>query len=96
MGKTSWLAGPSVDGDPDVKYVSDVTEKLVEISIGHLESKVADKEGLGWWVHALRAVTGLVYVVDNEAAAFVDLLMLGFNGSGCLVNGLIFNVTKSL
>lgn len=63
MSESSWLASTSVNGNTDVNDISNITEELVEIGIGHLEGKVADEEGLGWRVrHVLTA--GPVLVVD--------------------------------
>ena len=94
MSESSWLASASVNGNTDINDISNITEELVEISIGHLEGKVADEESLGWWVCDV-LTTGLVLVVDDETAAFEDLLVLSFDGSGGLVNGFEFDVSES-
>jgi hypothetical protein len=95
MCKASWLAGTPVNGNADIDNVSNVAEELVEISIGHLKGKIANEEGLGWWVLSSVLGFGLVHVVDNETAAFEDGLVLGFNGSGGFLNGVILEVSES-
>ncbi len=95
MGETSWLAGSSVNGNTDVNDVSNVAEKLVEISVGHLESEVADEERLGGCVLGAWLVGGLVLVVDDQTTAFEDLLVLGFDGCGGLLDGLKLDISKS-
>jgi len=83
VGESSWLTGASVNGNTDINDISDITEELVEISIRHLEGKIADEESLGWWVCGW-LTAGLVLVVDDETAAFEDLLVLAFDGRGGL------------
>jgi hypothetical protein len=39
---------------------------------------------------------GLVHVVDDEAAAFEDGLVLGFDGGGGLVDGFEFDIAESV
>jgi hypothetical protein len=95
VGETSWLTGSSVNGNTDVDDVSNVAEQLVEISVGHLESEVADEERLGGLVLFAWLVGGLVLVVDDHTAAFEDGFVLGFDGCGGLVDGLKLDISKS-
>lgn len=95
MGKSSRLASTSINSNTDIDDVSNVTEELVEISIGHLESEVADEEGLGGWVGGI-FTAGCVHVVDDEAAAFEHGFVLGFDGLGGLLDGFEFNVSESI
>ncbi len=95
MGETSWLAGSSVNGHADVDDVSNVTEQLVEISVRHLEGEVTNEEGLGGLVLGARFVGGLVLVIDDQATAFEDGLVLGFDGCGGLLDGLILDISES-
>jgi len=46
VGETSWLASTSVNRNPDIDDISNITEELVEISVGHLEGKVANEQSL--------------------------------------------------
>lgn len=92
--ETSWLAGTSINGNPDIDNIANVTEELVEIGIRHLEGKVANEEGLGGRIGG-GAALGLGHVVDNEAAAFHDGLVLGLNGIGSLFDSLEFNISES-
>ncbi len=94
MSETSWLAGAAVNGNTNVDNVLDVAEKLVQVGVGHLESEVADEEGLGWGV--LGAVLGGVgHVVDDHAAAGEDGVVEGLDGLGGGVNVLEGNVTET-
>merc|ERR1719262_1720681 len=95
VGESSRLASTSIDSNTDIDDISDVTEELVEISIRHLESEVADEEGLGGWVGGI-FTAGCVHVVDDEAAAFEHGLVLGFDGLGSLFDGFEFDVSESL
>ena len=95
VSETSWLAGTSINCNTDVDDASNITEELVEICVGHLEGEVADEEGLGGGVFSVLAL-GLVHVVDDEAAAFEDGLVLGFDGGGGLVDGLEFDIAESV
>jgi hypothetical protein len=67
--ETSWLTGTSVNGNSDINDISDITEELVQVGVGHLESKVADEESFGWRV-LLSPLTSLGLVVDNNTATF--------------------------
>jgi hypothetical protein len=95
VSETSWLAGSSINGNTDINDASNVTEELVEICVGHLEGEVADEEGLWGRVLSVLAL-GLVHVVDDEAAAFEDGLVLGFDGGGGLVDGFEFDIAESV
>ena len=106
MRKSSWLPGPSVDGDADIDHILYALEEIVQVTVGHLEGHVADKEGLGWWVQrlvragwVLRAVVegaGLKGgVLDGEAAAFKELLVQVFDGSCGRLDVLEVDVAKS-
>jgi hypothetical protein len=92
--ETSWLTGTSVNGNANIDNVSNVTEELVEISIRHFESKVANEESLGWLVLSSFRF-GLVHEVDDEAAAFQDSLVLGFDGGSGLLHGLEIDISES-
>jgi hypothetical protein len=63
------LTGTSVNGNPDINDISNITEELVQVGVGHLEGKVAYEESLGWRV-LLSPLTGLGLVVDNKTATF--------------------------
>jgi len=94
VGESSWLAGASVNGNTDINDISNVTEELVEVRVGHFEGKVTDEEGLGRWVAVFRTA-GLALVVDNETAAFINCLMLGLDGSGGLIDRAELNVSET-
>ena len=94
MCEASWLASPSVDGNPDIEDIADITEELVEIGIGHLEGEVADEEGLGWGALCLGTI-GLGHVVHDQLPAFERRLVFSIDGSFSLLHGLELNVSES-
>lgn len=93
MCKASWLTCPSINGDPDIHDILDVSEKFVEICIRHLKCKVANEQSFARRVNTHRS-RGLELVVYNEAAAVHDSLILGLYGSSCSINGIECDVTK--
>jgi hypothetical protein len=95
MGKTSWLAGPYINGNPDIEDVADVAEELVEVGIGHLESEVADEEGLGRRV-LLNGADGPSRVVHDDASAFESAVVLGLNGCLCLLDTFKLDISESI
>jgi hypothetical protein len=95
VGEASWLAGTSIDGNTDIDDISNVTEELVEICVGHLEGEIADEESLGGGVLSPLALCP-VHVVDDEAAALEDGLVLGFDGGGGLFDAFEFDVAESV
>lgn len=44
--ESPWLSGTSVNGNTNINDILDVTEKLVEVGIGHLEWDVTEEESL--------------------------------------------------
>jgi hypothetical protein len=95
MCETSWLAGASVNGYSDINDISNITEEPVEVGIGHLKGKIANEQSLGRWV-GFALAGGLGHVVHDEAAAFKDGLVLGFDSSSGLLSRLEFDITKSV
>ena len=95
MGETSWLTRASVNGNTNIDHILDITEKLVQIGIRHLECKVANEEGLGW-----RGLTNialrLVHVVDDKTAALQNAEILGLDGSSCFLDGAEFNISETM
>lgn len=92
--ETSWLASASVDGYSDINDIADIAEELVEISIRHLECKVANEQGLAGWVVDSVAL-GLRLVVHNQSAAFENTLVLGLNGGSSLRGAFEFDISES-
>lgn len=95
VGETSWLTGAAVNGNTDVDNVLDVAEELVQVGIGHLESEVADEEGLGWGVLGT-VLGGVGHIVDDHAAAGEDSVVKGLDSLGGGLNVLEGNVSETL
>lgn len=94
VGETSWLAGASVDGNADIENVLNVTEHLVKVGIGHLEGEVANEERLGRGVcNLIWAVLG--HVVHDQSSALEGSLVLGLDGSGCLLRAFKLDVCET-
>lgn len=93
--ETSWLTSSTIDSNTDINDISNITEELVEISIGHLKGKVADEESLGWWVLLGGLASGLVLEVDHHSAAFEDGLVLGLDSSLSFCDSFKLNITKT-
>lgn len=109
MRETSWLAGSAVDGDSNIDDITNTTEQVVQIAIGHFEGHVANEQGLAWRVLGFRGTTlvvtfgavacfGGVGVCEgyHQTTTLEGLLVQTFDGSSCALGGFIFNVTKSV
>lgn len=94
MCETSWLSSASINGNSDVEDVANITEKVVQVGVRHLESKVTDKKGLGWILHDPIYV-GLELVVDDHLATLIDGVGLGLNGSSSLVDVLELDISET-
>jgi hypothetical protein len=110
MRKASWLTSSSVDGDSHINDIANAPEQVVQILVRHLEGHVADEECLGRWVlspadfaveacavvtlsfHLFCGVGGILY--DNTAA-FVELLVHGFNGRGGAIDVVKIDIAES-
>lgn len=105
MRKPSGLTGSSVNGDSNIDDVADTSEKIVEITVGHLEGHVANEQSLAWWVlgtviswWSALASLGLSVGVgkgDHQTTTFKRLLIECINSRLCDFGSLKFNVTKS-
>ena len=106
--ETSWLSRTSVDGNTDVDDVSDALEKVVQVTVRHLEGHVSDEESLGgrvewsvgsveaaWTLAGLKSLGLVRSILHGEAAAFEELLVESFNGFGGRIDGFKVDVTKS-
>lgn len=95
MSESSWLTSAAVNGNTDVNDVLDVAEQLVKIGIGHLESEVADEEGLGWGV-LLAGLLGVGHVVDDHAAAGEEGVVEVLDGLGGGLDVLELDISESI
>lgn len=105
MRKTPWLTRSAINGDPNVDDITDTTEEIIQISVGHLEGHVTDEQGLAWRV--LGPTGGLLWSAlarlrsvgmsegYRQTAAFKCLLMEGIDSSLCAFGGLKFNITET-
>lgn len=70
MGKTSGLTRPSINSDSDIDDIADASEKVVQVSVGHLEGHVANEQSLARWVDRLVLIT-------VWSCSFLALIMVG-------------------
>lgn len=82
MHEAKELSRLALDSDAHVDDVVDGAEKLVELAVGHVEGEVTDVERTsGRLVGAAQCRVGLGEL-DDDAAAFEDLRVHGFDGTG--------------
>jgi hypothetical protein len=95
VGETSWLASTPINGNSDINDILNITEELVEISIGHLEGEVADEEGFGRRVGRI-IPRRFCHIVNDKSATFKDCLMLSLNGGGGFFDRSEFDISESV
>lgn len=97
MSEPSRLPSATIDSDPNVNYVSNLAEKVVEVLIRHLEGHVADEEGLGRGVGFSRlskVALSLFVILNGHAAASEEMLIQTFNGCSGVVQIFKFHIAK--
>ena len=109
MRKTSRLTGPSINGHANIDNIPDTLEERLEITVGHFEGHIADKEGLRGCIfgrveagertvptRSLQLTARVSGILNGEAATFEQLLIKGFNGLGSSSDGLEIDIAESI